>query len=244
MLSKTKIMIAGALLAVLLVLGVGGAVVLAQGPAPTPSKGNRVAWGQLYLQALASRLNTTVANLQQAMNNARTDAINNAVKQGLITQAQANQMLQRLQNPPTPQPGQVPFRAGRAVGAMRGFFGPDVIEAVAQALNMQPADVTSALRSGKTLADLAKSQNVDPSVVQQAIANAEKAALDRAVKDGLMTQAQADAAKAKIDPSKIDLSKIGFRAPRQGGARPPLGGGFFGPGWFGHFGRPQPTPTP
>ena len=239
MLSKTKILVAGALVVALLVLGVGGAVVLAQGPTPTPPKGGRTGWGQLYLQALANQLGTTVDKLQQAMTNARKDAINAAVTQGLITQAQADKMLQRLQNPPTPQPGGIPFRAGKAFGAMRGLFGPDVIEAVANVLKMQPADVTSALRSGKTLADLAKTQNVDPSQVQQAIANAEKAALDRAVKDGLMTQANADALKAKIDPSKIDLS-----SPRWGGARPQGRGGFYGLGRFGRFGRPQPTPTP
>ncbi len=239
MLSKTKIMVAGVLVVALLALGVGGAVVLAQGPTPTPPKSHRVGWGQLYLQALASRLGTTLADLQQAMIAARTDAINNAVKQGLITQSQADQMLQRLQNPPTPQPGQVPFRVGRAFGTARGFFGADVIEAVARALGMQPADVTSALRSGKTLADLAKSQNVDPAQVQQAIADAEKAGIDRAVKDGLMTQARAAALKAKIDPARINLS-----APRWGGAPPAGRGGFFGLGRFGRFGRPQPTPTP
>jgi ribosomal protein S20 len=236
---KTKIIVAGVLVVALLALGVGGAVVLAQGPTPTPPKGGKAGIGQLYLQALANRLGTTLDKLQQAMSDARKDAIDNAVKQGLITQAQADKMLQRLQNPPTPPPGKAPFPAGKAFGAARGFFGPDVLEAVAKVLNMSPADVTSALRSGKTLADLAKSQNVDPSKVQQAIADAEKAALDRAVKDGLMTQAQADALKAKIDPNKIDLSR-----PRWGGAQPPGRGRFFGPGWFGRFGSPLPTPTP
>jgi hypothetical protein len=239
MLGKTKIIVAGALVLALLALGVGGTVVLAQGPTPTPPKSNRVGWGQLYMQALASRLGTTLANLQQAMTDARKDAINAAVQQGLITQTQADQMLQRLQNPPTPQPGRVPFQLGRTFGIARGYFGADVIEAVAQVLGMQPADVTSALRSGKTLADLAKSQNVDPSKVLQAIADAEKAGIDRAVKDGLMTQTQADALKAKIDPSNINLS-----APRWGGAPPSGRGGFFGLGRFGRFGRPQPTPTP
>ena len=232
MFSKAKIVVAGALVFALLVAGVGGAVVLAQAPTPTPpAQGRRASLGQLYLQALASRLGTTLDKLQPAMRDARTDAINNAVKQGLITQAQADRMLQRQQNA---QPGTGAFQVGRAIGGLRGFFGSDVLEAVAKALNMSAADVTNALRGGKTLADLATSQNVDPSKVQNAIADAEKAALDRAVKDGLMTQARADALKAQIDPSKIDLSR-----PRLGGL--PGRGAFprFG------FGKPaQPTPTP
>lgn len=233
MFSKTKIIVAGALVFALFIAGAGGAVVLAQGPTPNPpTQGGRAGLGQLYLQALASRLGTTLDKLQQAMKDARTDAINNAVKQGLITQAQADKMLQRQQNAP---PGTGAFQAGKAIGGIRGFFGPDALEAVAKTLNMSPADVTSALRGGKTLADLAKSQNVDPSKVQTAIADAEKAALDRAVKDGLMTQARADALKANIDPSKIDLSRPRFGLGLAGrGAFPRLG-----------FGKPaQPTPTP
>lgn len=240
MLSKTKIIVAGALVFALLVAGVGGAVVLAQGPSPNPpAQGGKVGFGQLYLQALASRLGTTLDKLQQAMKDARTDAINNAVKQGLITQAQADMMLQRQQNT---QPGAGGFQAGKVVGGIRGFFGPDVLESVGKVLNMNPADVTSALRGGKTLADLAKSQNVDPSKVQSAIADAEKAALDRAVKDGLMTQDRANTLKANIDPSKIDLSKT-----RLGSGGTPGNGKFFAPGRFGRFGRfggAAPTPTP
>jgi hypothetical protein len=97
-------------------------------------------------------------------------------------------------------------RRGFVQGAARGFLAPDVLESVAKTLNLNPADLTAALRGGKTLADLAKSQNVAAAQVQAAIANAEKAALDRAAKDGLIPQTRADALKANIDPSKIDLT--------------------------------------
>jgi hypothetical protein len=101
-------------------------------------------------------------------------------------------------------------RRGFALGEKRGFFGADTLEAAANALGMKPAGVTSALGSGKTLADLAKEKNVDEAKVKTAIADAEKAALDRAVQDGLITKERADALKAKIDPSKIDLSRQHF----------------------------------
>jgi hypothetical protein len=101
-------------------------------------------------------------------------------------------------------------RRGFVQGAARGWLAPDVFESVAKTLNLNPADLTTALRGGKTLADLAKSQNVAAAQVQAAIANAEKAALDRAAKDGLIPQARADALKANIDPSKIDLTSRRF----------------------------------
>ncbi len=132
-------------------------------------------------------------------------------------------------------------RRGFVQGAASGFLAPDVLESVAKTLNLNPADLTTALRGGKTLADLAKSQNVATAQVQAAIANAEKAALDRAAKDGLIPQTRADALKAQIDPNKIDLTNRRFgmsglgrgnlprRAPRSNTAPSPT---------------PTPTPTP
>ncbi|HEX7593768.1 MAG TPA: hypothetical protein VF429_06315 [Anaerolineae bacterium] len=101
-------------------------------------------------------------------------------------------------------------RRGFVQGAASGLLAPDVLESVAKTLNLNPADLTTALRGGKTLADLAKSQNVAAAQVQAAIANAQKAALDRAAKDGLIPQARADALKANIDPSKINLTSRRF----------------------------------
>ncbi len=114
---RTKIVIAGVLVVVLVLAGVAGtAIVLAQGPTPTPP--NRANFAQLFWQALANKLGISVPTLQQDFTDARKDAINQAVKQGLITQAQANQMLQRLQNPPSGNPG---FFRGFKQGIQRGL---------------------------------------------------------------------------------------------------------------------------
>ena len=208
---RNKLIIATALVVMLLAAGVTSTVVLAQGPTPTPPARGNLA--QLFLQALANKFGVSVPTLQQNFADARKDALNQAVKQGLITQAQADKMLQRLQNAPATAPfnfrsgAKFGFQKGLARGAVRGFLGPDVLEQVASSLNMKPADVTAALKAGKTLADLAKQQQVDEIKVKTAIVNAQKAALDRAVKDGLITQAASDKRKANLDPNKIDLTK-------------------------------------
>ncbi len=233
---KTKIVVAGLLVAGLLVLGVGGAsLALAQGPTPP---GGKVNMAQAFFNALASRLGITTDKLQQATIDARKDAINTALKNGQITQDQANKMLQALQNAKpgqgfgfgfgVPRTGATP-QPGAAAGRF-ALFNADTLEAVAQVLKMKPADLTTALRNGKTLADLATSQNVDQAAVKTAIINAEKASLARSVQDGLITQDQANKITANLDPSKIDLSKLRF--------------GRF-PGRFGQNGKaPAPTPTP
>lgn len=79
------------------------------------------------------------------------------------------------------------------------------------------------------LDDAAGQLGVSPSDLEQALRTAQKNQLDQAVKDGDLTQEQADKLKALIDSGK---------APLLG---PPLGhGGFGGPGFHGprfrHFG--------
>ena len=102
--------------------------------------------------------------------------------------------------------------------------GVDMVSAVAQALGMTTQDVTTQLRAGKTLADLAQSKGVSQDTVKQAIANAEKAAVDAAVTAGRLTADQATQAKQRIDQevASMDLTKPGlgfghgpdFRGPK------------------------------
>ncbi len=268
--SRIRFLVVGVLVLSLLLGGAGTALVMAQGPTPSappasttpsapttatptaPSTGAqtpraRTSLVQLFLQSLANRLGISVTNLEQAVINAAKDTVSQAAKQGMISQQQANNLLNRLQNiqpgqnfglfgfmnrflffgqntprfgqPPRNRravPNPQPFRPGRGFGNNFGFglgrgtTSLDVLEAVAKSLNMSPADVTNAIAGGKTLADLAKSQNVNTSAVQNAIVNAIKANVDRAVTDGLITQATANAIKSRLDPTKIDLTRPGF----------------------------------
>jgi hypothetical protein len=186
MFGKTRWILAGLLVIAFLMLGVGSSIILAQSPTPTPSK----TWTELYWQSLAQKLGTTVEKLQQATTDARKDALAQAVKQGLLTQAQADRMSQRAQG-----------------GTALASVATARLDAAAKTLGMSTSDLTTALRGGKTLLDLAREKNVDVTKLRTAIADAEKAALDQAVKDGKMTQVQADALKANVKPENIDLNR-------------------------------------
>ena len=92
-----------------------------------------------------------------------------------------------------------------------GFgFGTTELEAVAKVLNLSSTDLTTQLRGGKTLADIAKAQNVDQATVKQAIIDARKAAIDREVADGLITQAQATTLESRLTADNIDLTRMPF----------------------------------
>ena len=109
-------------------------------------------------------------------------------------------------NTPTPAPNTAPGTPFGGRGMGRGFglggFGFKGagswanFDAMAKALNLTPTQLFEGLHSGKTLDAIAKEQGVDLAKVQEA-ANAAriqamKDAIAQAVKDGKMTQEQAD----------------------------------------------------
>lgn len=111
---------------------------------------------------LAEALGITTAELTTAQTNAQKAAIAQAVKDGLITQAQADALLTRGET-----------RGFRGYG---GFFGSDTIDYDAL---------------------LAKELNITPAKLQEARTTAFNSTLDQAVKDGRITQEQADMVKAR-----------------------------------------------
>jgi len=197
-----------------------------------------------FWNSLASKLGLTVDTLKSDVTSAEKAAIEQAVTDGKLTRAQADRMEQRLNsnaplaplgfgrfgpgfrrvptngNPPVAPRSTVPFPF------LGGFLGnANELEAVANALNMKPADLTAQIKSGKTLAQIATAQNVDQTTVKQAIIDAVKAQLAREVQDGIITQAQADRITANLTLNNIDLTRLPFRGgmrfqrPNQG-ARP------------------------
>jgi hypothetical protein len=83
------------------------------------------------------------------------------------------------------------------------------LNAAASALHMSAAHLKSALRSGKSLTELETQQNVSDSAVKAAMKDAAKGVLDKAVKAGTITQAQADAILSRVGTG------LNFRHHRQ-----------------------------
>jgi hypothetical protein len=89
------------------------------------------------------------------------------------------------------------------------------------------------LRQDKTLADVAKEKNVTLDDLKAAIVKAVGDQLDQAVKDGKLTQAQADQLKAGVDKLNLDntFGRGGFKGNWNFGRR-------------GYQAPAQPTPQP
>ena len=195
-------------------LGVGGATLgwaAASGGDKTPAA------------ELADALNKnegtslTEADIRQAMEDVFKARLDAAVKSGRLTQAQADEMLQRYKDAPN--------RAARPHAGRAELIGP-----VAKALGLTPDAIHSALRSGKTLAKLAGEKGVS------------RADLLAAIKEGLQAEAKADGRTLSADQlSRLaariaDSSGPGERGWHRGRRHGGFGPGGFGPGGFGSGG--------
>jgi hypothetical protein len=85
--------------------------------------------------------------------------------------------------------------------------------------------LTQAVQNGQTIAQLAEAQGVDVTELQQAAKNAHQAALAELVKQGVMTQEQADWMLDRMDDMPMFNFDQGFSPGMMGNGRGMMGGG-------------------
>ncbi len=116
-------------------------------------------------------------------------ALSGLVKDGTLTQAQADKVAGTLDT-------QLPRRGPGGRGGPGGHFGMMGIghshDAAAKALGMTTDELRTAMHAGKSLADIAKDKKVSVPTLVKAMVAAAQAQIATAVKDGTLTQAQAD----------------------------------------------------
>jgi polyhydroxyalkanoate synthesis regulator phasin len=175
-----------------------GVAAVEAAPSPSASPTASKNYAQVFVDKLAGILHLTPAQTQDALKQAQLQTVDQMLKDGKITQQQADAMKARI------NAGQgLGFGFGRHDG-FKGHRGlmKDLktaeFNAAASALHMSAADLKSALRSGKSLTELETQQNVSDSTVKAAMKDAAKSVLDKAVKAGTITQAQADAILSRV----------------------------------------------
>lgn len=102
---------------------------------------------------------------------------------------------------------------------------PNPIATAAKALGMTEAELTTELKAGKSISDVAKAKNVDLADVKAALVAEMKAHFAEEVKSGEHTQAEVDAKLAGLS-AKIDtmLTTAGLPQGRDGHGGPGMGG--------------------
>jgi hypothetical protein len=193
------------------VLVLGGAAVgiaSAQAQPATPTGQTAPAGYQAFIDALAKRLNTTSANLQTAIAQARSDA-------GLPSAG-----------------GSGGFGGGPGRGGRGGPGGFGNLNAAATVLNITPQQLRTELQ-GKSLADVAQAHGKTAADMVSALQTAAHNRIDAAVTAGRLSAADAATQKTQVDAR---ITQIVNQVVPQGGPGQPGGPRRGGPGGLGGFG--------
>jgi hypothetical protein len=239
--------------------GVGGALIGVPGlsgaqPFPASATNTATADGtkpvgpmrgeSALLDAAAKALNLTTQQLADKLSDGKTTIADVAKQQNVdlnkVIDAIASADRARIGdivNKPWPKFGPGPG------GERHGGFGIGLgagLDSVAKALGISTADLKTDLAKGQSIAQIAKSKNIDVNKVIDALVADASARIDQAQKDGHLTQAQADKAKTDLKTRNTDLVNNGFpKGPADGPFGFPGRAGHRGP-WSG-FGAKPPT---
>ena len=158
---------------------------------------------QAVLDDAAERLDVTPQRLREALAAAQDAQLDRAVRDGDLTREQAQAIKQArrrsgrvLGGPHVHGPGRGLHGIGPrvALGLRHGLF-----RELAEALGTTPAQLVEKLRSGDSLAQIARAHGRSVAEVRRAVGAAVQRRLDRAVRDGDLTQRQADRIRQRLD---------------------------------------------
>ena len=166
-------------------------------PSATPSTTKRAQLVDDFLTKLAGNLGISVDTLKQAIGTTDNQMLDQAVKDGKITDAEAATIRDRIAN------GDLfPFMRGRHGDRGFGLRG-DLLSETASFLGITEQDVKDGLQNNQNLADIAKAHGKTADELSSHLYDALKARLDQAVTNGKITQAREDNmlsnAKDRID---------------------------------------------
>jgi hypothetical protein len=195
-----------------LAVAAAAVAVLAGASAIATAAGSDAASPSSFMQSLAKHLGISTDKLQDAAKAAAIDQIDALLADGKITKEQADAAKERVNSGDGPLLFFGPrFRGGdpdRGPGPRFGFhhhFGRDLLGAAADYLGVTEAQLHEQLRSGKSLAQIAKDGGKSTDGLKKALHDAVKTDLDAAVKAGDITQARADEALDRFDEHVDDL---------------------------------------
>jgi hypothetical protein len=196
---------------------------------------------QAFLKSAADRLDVSSNELENALEGAYSDRLDAAVKAGRLTKSQADELKKRAQ-----RDGGVPFFGGPGPRGLHGPHGPGGHRhagptAAAKYLGLSESALHQQIESGKTLAEVAKARGKSVDGLKDAMKDAIRADLDKAVKADRLTETMRKQMLADLD-QRIDaiVNGKGPRGPGGPGRGGP--GGFDGPGGPGGRGGFQGPP--
>ena len=214
---KKKLKLAGGTALLAAAIG-GGAALAADRMSPAEESDAVVA-------DVAKQLGVPEAKVEAALEEALANRVDAAVEAGRLTEAQGEELKERLRSGDFPLVGLGPGR-GLHGGGHHLLGG---LDAAADYLGLTEAELHEQLRDGSSLAEIARAEGKSVDGLVAALVKSAKAELADAVKDGRLTDAQRDELEAGLNDRVEALVE---REPGLGGPGGPHGPGFgrgFGP---------------
>lgn len=185
---------------------------------------------QAVLDDAAKQLGVDPTKLSNALEQALKNRVDDLVEDGLLTKAEGDTLKERIDSSELPLlatpffgPHGREIRPGLGFGPGRFFHHVRAnLEAAATYLGVDEETIATALRDGKSLADLAKQQGKSVDGLVDALVAAETKELDAEVAAGRLTDAQRDRIVSRLEDRIEGLVNL----------KPPNLGFRFGPGAF------------
>ena len=168
----------------------------AAGTSASTTKGNGTA-AQLrtaFQQAFAADLGVDQSKLNSAYTSAVDQTVDQAVKDGKLTQAQGDKIKKAAANGFKGGIAGNAHAKGTKTGAKVATAKKSLVDAASKALGISTTELTTDLKAGQSIADIAKAKNLDIATVKTSILASIKTDLDTAVSKGKLTQDKADKA--------------------------------------------------
>ncbi len=200
---------------------------------------------QAFLSDVAKRLHVSPQRLTAAVKAALVDQVNAAVKAGRLSQAQGNAIKEQITKSgalpfPFPFLGPPGFRGPHVFLPPPLLFGGHAgpLAGAAGYLGLSDAHLFNELRSGRSLAQIAKAKGKSAAGLERAMTAAIKSGLERAVSAGRLSKSEAQQLLSRLTSHVHDLI-YGSGLPRPQ-AGPPLMTPPVGP-WPQHLRGSVPT---
>lgn len=225
-----RFLAAGGLIVGLVIGAFAIAAVGAQEDSPTPrpaaEEGGETR-RDAYKEKLAENLGISLEDLEAAINQTHLDLIDEALADGKITEEQADEMRERVENGEPVFPG---LHGGHGGPRHHMRFGPlhSLLDSAKDLLGLEDGDIRDAYADGKSLADLAEENGVSIDDLKSGLLEAAKTKLDEKVADGDITQEQADDIYERLNDNIDDIINHTPPAgrggvPHPGAFLPPVG---------------------
>jgi hypothetical protein len=200
---RTKKKLAAGAVAVAALAG-GGAAIAAEGLTTSEDQ-------QAIIDDAAKKLGVEPDALENALEDALAERLDAAVAAGRLTEEQAAELKERLED------GTLPLFGGRGLGHHGfGLHGPASLDAAAEFLGLTQAELRTQLEDGKSLADVAEAEEKSVAGLKAALLAAAKEELAEAVEAGRLTDAQRDEVLERFEDRLDDVvNRTGF-GPRGG----------------------------